>query len=126
MIVDQLLLLGYCLLILGGLLLARLPAAGHGANNCAGSGTRSGVSRDRTDGSPTGGSPGSAAKSLTAAYGWTRLLRWRARSDYCRIDTRSLLCPGVTLRVILFLLLYALALGGIHDRLLRRRRDCGG
>jgi hypothetical protein len=123
MSVDQFLLLSYCLLILSRLLLARLPAAGHGADNGADSSSLPRVPRNGADGGPSGGSARSAAKSLAAACGWTRLLRWRSRSDCRWIDTGSLLCPGVTLRVILFLLLCALALGGINNRLLGRRWD---
>jgi hypothetical protein len=121
MSVDQFLLLSYGLLILSRLLLARLPAAGHGADNRADSSSLSRVPRNGADGRSPGGSARSAAKSLAAACGWTRLLRWRSRRDCRWIDTGSLLCPGVTLRVILFLLLCALALGGIDDRLLGRR-----
>jgi hypothetical protein len=78
MSIDQLLLLGYCLLILGRLLLARLPSTDHRTNNRASSSAGAGISRDGTDGSSTGGAPGSAANSLTATYRWTRLLRWRS------------------------------------------------
>ena len=124
MSVDQLLLLSYGLLILRRLLLARLPAAGHGADNGANSGPGARVPGNGADGSAAEGSARSAANSLAAACGWAGVLRWRARSDYCWIDPRRLLCPSVTLRIILFLLLCALALGRVNDRLGRRRGNC--
>ena len=124
MSVDQLLLLRYGLLILRRLLLARLPATGHGADNGANSGPRARVAGNGADGSAAEGSARSAANSLAAACGWTRLLGWRSRSDYRWIDTRCLLCPGVTLGIILLLLLGALALGRVDDRLLGRRGNC--
>jgi hypothetical protein len=124
MSVDQLLLLSYGLLILRRLLLARLPAAGHGADNGANSGPLACISSNGADGSAADGSARSAANSLAAACGWAGVLRWRARSDCCWIDPRRLLCPSVTLRIILFLLLCALALGRVNDRLGRRRGNC--
>jgi hypothetical protein len=122
MSVDQVLVLSYGLLILRRLLLARLPAACHRADNGTNSGALARVSRNGANGSAAEGSARSAANSLAAACGWAGVLRWRARSDYCWIDPRRLLCPSVTLRIILFLLLGALALGRIDDRLLGRRR----
>jgi len=112
------------LLILRRLLLARLPAAGHRADDGADSGARARITRDGADRRAARGSPGGAANSLTAACGWTSLLWWWTRSHDRRINTRSLLCPGVTFCVILFLLFRALTFGGIHDRLLRRSWDC--
>jgi hypothetical protein len=121
---DQLLLLGYGLLILGCLLLARLPATGHGADDGTDSGSFAGISRNRANGRAARGSSGSAAKPLPSAHRWTGLLRRRARSHCRRIDPRVLFRPGVTLRVVLFLLRGALAFRGIDDRLLRGRGSC--
>jgi len=124
MSVDQVLMLRYGLLILRRLLLARLPAAGHGADNRANSGPRARIAGNGADGSAAKGSARSAANSLAAACGWTRLLGWWSRCDYRWIDTSCLLCPSVALRIIFFLLLSALALGWVDNRLLGRRGNC--
>jgi hypothetical protein len=112
------------LLILGRLLLAGLPPAGHGADNRANTGSLPGVSRNGADRRPTRRSTRGTAHALTAAYGWTGLLRRRSRTHGCRIDPGGLLCPSVTLCVIFFLLGRTLTFCGISDRLLRHCRGC--